>query len=511
MYSCLKPQRIYNKYLGEYMYTTCGKCEACRNKRVLELCDRIDREFEKHPDSDALLVTLDYSNACLPTYMRRETADWKRYKSGQMSDVDKHIYERDLSEYRASKYEWVSNRQDYSADEIRLPALPNLLVKEWHHPIKYRTKYAFGHLHYPDAKAWIDAVRAKFLYDFGGRKVRGEYVERSERINNLFGKDLTHEYISFRYFLCGEYGPVTFRPHYHLLLWFSQRYTDEQIAYIREVLSACWSFGRTDIRPVTTRGVDNYLAGYVNSYVGLPEVLRDKSVRPFVTFSKAPCVGAYELDENQVWQYLDTGVVKVTEFDAETAEFKDVRPAHTLFARYFPRCSRFNTETYQYKLRVYSYVYNYFRGLQASRAYRSGDVDISGYYHTSSEVKDLRISQIDWSAFMLYPSEVETTESWRSTMFFDLHTQEQTDRFRDDVTEVLVSEVEWNDRQRRADWTYLDKYASLVCYRYCVMYGLTPAIVLDMFERIYYNVGMDALAAQYLDQQERAIKQILSY
>lgn len=508
MYGCFDPKRIVNPYTRKVLYVDCRNCDYCRNKRSYELSERIEREFVASANNDVMFFYLDYNNTHLPVYTRGNDGRW-----------------------------WSNRERGLSDDKRRLPSLENEQVQEYYHPVRYWRKDAFAHLYYPDVRKWLDRVKALLRYEFGLLK---HTPQRSEEVERLF-QGLEYEDVNFRYFLCGEYGPVTFRPHYHIILFFSRRYTAEQSAYLAKVLSSCWSYGTADIEPVTTRGVKNYVANYVTSTVGLPEVLRIKPLRPFCTFSKAPAIGSYSLDKSTLWEMLTTGVTTFSEWSDKEKQFVDVSPASSLYSRYFPRCSRFGYETDTYKLRVYSYVYNYYRGLQLERATRIAreygftgrDYDCcveilsSVPYHTEDEVNRLRLVDIPDSLFPLSPSVYKHScdgEVERIGEYVELHytfgeLRSMYDEFVS-VTRSPISYDSWlrnmkdrlkDNEQRITDWSYLDMYASLVCYRYCVVFGITPRDVLDSIERVYSVRAMDALKALYDAQEEMATKQILPY
>lgn len=73
-----------------------------------------------------------------------------------------------------------------------------------------------------------------------------------------------------RFFMCGEYGPQTLRPHYHALL-FNCDFRDRKIAgksgsgfsfYSSEVLTKLWGYGHATVQDMSSQ-----TAGYCSSYV----------------------------------------------------------------------------------------------------------------------------------------------------------------------------------------------------------------------------------------------------
>lgn len=67
-----------------------------------------------------------------------------------------------------------------------------------------------------------------------------------------------------RFFLCGEYGPVTLRPHWHAIL-FNLRFKDQvrlmNGMYQSEIAEKLWGKGRCVIGEVTASSI-SYVAGY---------------------------------------------------------------------------------------------------------------------------------------------------------------------------------------------------------------------------------------------------------
>lgn len=61
---CLHPQRIYNKYIKQWMYVPCRHCEACRISGANGKAHMLAKEMEKYPYK--YFVTLTYKNDCVP-------------------------------------------------------------------------------------------------------------------------------------------------------------------------------------------------------------------------------------------------------------------------------------------------------------------------------------------------------------------------------------------------------------------------------------------------------------
>ena len=69
---------------------------------------------------------------------------------------------------------------------------------------------------------------------------------------------------SIRYVYCGEYGPLSWRPHYHFILFG----VDFLTPGLKKLLSDCWRLGHVDLskKPVTEHAIQ-YTLGYVRKKI----------------------------------------------------------------------------------------------------------------------------------------------------------------------------------------------------------------------------------------------------
>ena len=93
----------------------------------------------------------------------------------------------------------------------------------------------------------------------------------------------------FRYYICGEYGPQTARPHYHgILFGVSEEYAD----WIKQA----WGHGdRFDCKPVVEEMIQ-YVAGYVTKKV-VKRAHIDDRVPEFSRMSLKPAIGVLAIPE----------------------------------------------------------------------------------------------------------------------------------------------------------------------------------------------------------------------
>lgn len=108
----------------------------------------------------------------------------------------------------------------------------------------------------------------------------------------------------FRYFLCGEYGGKTARPHYHVLVFtdvidpFGLFYPTDSKRASSVLLSRLWSFGFHSVETKVEFATLRYVAKYMQKARGasLPVGFQ----KPFLLMSHKPYIGMRE-DELCAW------------------------------------------------------------------------------------------------------------------------------------------------------------------------------------------------------------------
>ncbi|UVP76222.1 hypothetical protein NXW19_20430 [Bacteroides ovatus] len=214
-----------NPYTKESMVVPCGHCQACtlaKNSRYAFQCD-----LESYTAKHTLFITLTYANRFIPRAM--------------FVDSIERPYGCDLIDKETGE---ILGPADLTEDERT-----NLLNKF----------YLFGDVPYlrkTDLQLFLKRLRY--------------YVTKQKPSEKV------------RYFAVGEYGPVHFRPHYHLLLFLQ---SDEALQICSENISKAWTLGRVDCQ-VSKGQCSNYVASYVNSSCTIPKVFKASSVCPFNVHSQ---------------------------------------------------------------------------------------------------------------------------------------------------------------------------------------------------------------------------------
>lgn len=258
---CLRPVKVLNKYTNDIVYAPCGHCYSClknKSNRDTALAMNIASNFKY-----CYFVLLSYENKYLP-YL-------------EVTSITP------LDESR-SDYTFISVDRDF-----RIPVSngKDRIIKDT----------PFGFSHSMTSSEYQDIiVKSHGQYDFLRKCVvyprfedcdnRIPYCNTSDcqkflKRLRFHSKDKYNEEI--RFYAVSEYGPRTYRPHWHLLLFFN---SDELTSAIQQLVSESWSYGRTSCE-LSRGGSASYVASYVNSNVCLPPLyLQHKEIKARSLHSK---------------------------------------------------------------------------------------------------------------------------------------------------------------------------------------------------------------------------------
>lgn len=320
--SCLEPQRIKNKYTGEEMVVACKHCIACeqlRNFKYSNLCD-----FESLTAKKTVFLTLTFDDKFVPQF--------RFYKVGD----DEYIM-RD------------ADTGEYLGRTLMTPQLMNEYQKRVNYRINYKGR--FPYLSKRELQLFMKRLR-KYLDKYEGQKIR--------------------------FFATGEYGPLSFRPHFHILLFvddpslflpsvhtlgeypypYWSKYQKAHCGkgtllskleyYIRE----SWPFGGIDAQSVEQGSCSSYVAGYVNSSVPLPSCLKVDAVKSFSQHSRF--LGR-KIFGTELIPLLK---LKFTEFVQRSffcrGRYDDFRTPSEMLHSVYPQCKGFALLSHEQRFRVYT-------------------------------------------------------------------------------------------------------------------------------------------------------------
>ena len=289
---CQHRSFITNRYTGKRIAVDCGQCDYCIHKRAKKASMRVKTAGSAFKYS--YFVTLTYDNAHIPLmkcevlhsdyedvlslsgdkvfgYERHSYIPVSDYQPEDSSSL-RHIFftqvqgtvpfDREIKEYVPVKDNWY-----LSMDAIRSFVQKTQSVDNSVYPAA--EQYGLGNLipflNYVDVQNYIKRLRKHLQLALGS-------------------------YETLHFYAVGEYGPVHFRPHYHILLFTNSREVSE---VLRECHDKSWKLGRSDFQ-VARGGASSYVASYVNSLSAVPLLYR--SCRAFKPRQRAS-LGFFEKGE----------------------------------------------------------------------------------------------------------------------------------------------------------------------------------------------------------------------
>lgn len=286
---CQHRSFITNRYTGARIAVDCGQCDYCIHKRAQKASMRVKTAGSAFKYS--YFVTLTYDNEHIPLFNCKVLHSEYEDVVGISGDI--HFGD----EYH--KYIPVS---EYQCDDNS--ALRHIFFEQVQGTVPFDREIKE---HVPVMDNWflsMDAIRSfigktqavdKTDYPASTQYGRDNlipflnYVDVQNYIKRL-RKHLSLKlgsYETLHFYAVGEYGPVHFRPHYHLLLFTNSEKVAEVLRYCH---GKSWKLGRSDFQRASG-GASSYVASYVNSLSSAPLLYR--SCRAFRPKSRAS-VGFFE-------------------------------------------------------------------------------------------------------------------------------------------------------------------------------------------------------------------------
>ena len=287
---CQHRSFITNRYTGARIAVDCGQCDYCIHKRAKKASMRVRTAGSAFKYS--YFVTLTYDNEHVPLfkcevlhnvyddvlndlgdihygYEEHSFVPVSEYSCADSSQL-RHIFFTQVQgtvpfNRTLSKYEEVKDNWFLSMDAIRSFIAKTKTDSPYGKNGELSDRYGdnlIPFLNYVDVQNYIKRLRKHLSQQLGS-------------------------YETLHFYAVGEYGPVHFRPHYHLLLFTNSDKVAEVLRYCHD---KSWKLGRSDFQR-SAGGAASYVASYVNSLCSAPSLYR--SCRAFRPRSRSS-VGFFE-------------------------------------------------------------------------------------------------------------------------------------------------------------------------------------------------------------------------
>lgn len=289
---CQHRSFITNRYTGKRIAVDCGQCDYCIHKRAQKASMRVKTAGSAF--KYCWFVTLTYDNEHIPLFnceVYHSEYDDVLSDSGVVYGYEKHSFVP-VSKYcctdpqqlrhiyftqvqgtvpynrESGQYEPVKDNWFLSMDAIRSFITKTQSATPYGKDGEISRRYGnnlIPYLNYVDVQNYIKRLRKHLKTALGS-------------------------YETLHFYAVGEYGPVHFRPHYHILLFTNS----EQIPKVlRQCHDKSWKLGRSDFQ-ASRGGAASYVASYVNSSSSIPLLYR--SCRAFRPRQRAS-IGFFEKGE----------------------------------------------------------------------------------------------------------------------------------------------------------------------------------------------------------------------
>lgn len=322
---CTNRHYVFNSYTRKRVLVNCGKCPACQQASA----NRRARRIKNHHKSGqlCLFVTLTYDKYSCPYVRRSDLVKLNSYLSDKTNDssfTEIPVYRDCVKRYvrfghsydvhLKTSFETVCLDVNYFFDyePFKLPShsLNNQFDDDANDKI--------GVLHYADIQGFFARLRLNL-----------------KRFYNVV--------TPISYFACSEYGPTTFRPHFHVLI-FCEPSAEEKL---RHAIVKAWPYAdsaRTSGYIEVARDAASYVSSYVNRTSDFPSFLSTSCFRPKCSYSKGFGVN---LDCFQLPSLLQK--VKDNSLTYTCRSVIQGKPVNVVLpipeyviSRYFPKCYGFS-------------------------------------------------------------------------------------------------------------------------------------------------------------------------
>lgn len=399
--SCLHPIEVVNA-AGNLLRVPCGKCCACLNKRRFNNQVKVDLQMQKYKCN--LFFTATYSDRYLPTYRVTRVSNSRMVIEQQ---TERQLFNDPFMRKLTFSYKDSEDKRLYELPFQRKfhPHRRNRRAHVGTHFDLIHQHNAFGVLSKRDVQLFLKTIRNE--------------TNRAKKIGILRGD------CKFTYYICGEYGPERFRPHYHGIL----STNDEVLAkFLSEMLPKIWQLG--DLRVERSKGSasGNYCAGYINSLARIPKILNYKRFRPFVLHSLYYGFSPTEdLDKDIseiTYQYLiDRNYIV-------NGKLCTISPSLSFQRSLFPRCYRYDDSPRYLLYLRYTLVSRLANAIEReSGIYPESISDMMSYLDSGKNKYDISIASGGYTLEYLFSGSHNLPNAVRSALYLSSRFFRLCDRY----------------------------------------------------------------------------------
>lgn len=310
---------------GRDVFVSCGHCPDCRNRKMFHYTRLCDIEAQSHKYT--YFFTLTYDDVYIPKAYAAYIPEIQQVK---YYDCTKRPLK--TKKNGITRYKYFNCFHNCIATITGVTDLDNYIL-------------------------WLSKATRSFKYGSDNDFAKGHIIRYCRK------QDIQCFFKRFRYYLgkicdssvsfycVAEYGPRSFRPHYHVILYFDDPLLVENL---EGLLNKSWQFG--DVRRIeaakSANACGQYVAGYCNSFTTLPRYLDADGIRPFSLHSQhfGAKLNTYLRDTMYKDPQRATGETNLPSPFGKYTYFPNVYHQ----SRLFPRCYRYEQQNIAGKYQLYT-------------------------------------------------------------------------------------------------------------------------------------------------------------
>lgn len=307
--SCRNQKTITTKD-GRKMVVPCGYCPDCATKRANHANALCQSAASSHPF--VIKIDLTYDEVCVPKMLLKEVVTKDHRKYIQCIDITKRPLKTKGKHGDYTKRFKTYGKVIHSINST----FDNPLFQEFYEK--------------SEATPPRDSPRFKTFRPLPRYTLRYSCFKDCQDFLKRLRFYLTRETDSvFSYYFVSEYGPQTFRPHFHGVLFTSD---PRLVQAVKKCVSKAWKYGDYVCELANNKGGStSYVSSYINSFSHLPVFLRGENVKPRSSHS----FHLGEINAKFVRDYIYR--------DASRAFGKNSVPIGSGVYKYYPSSTNINT------------------------------------------------------------------------------------------------------------------------------------------------------------------------
>ncbi len=329
LFTCEHPKVITTKD-NRRMVVSCGKCRSCliqkmRSKAVV--CSEQEK-LSKY----CFFVTLTYNREhvpCMYPVFLKDTAKGRQYVE---------LYDEETGELVGTSY--------YPHSKVR----------------QIMSKCDDKKLHY---------ARYSDLQKFVKR------LRRRISLNNDYDNE------KIKYYSVSEYGPRTFRPHFHVLFYFDNAKLAQDFGVL---VHQAWKAGYT-YSTLSQGAVSSYVASYVNSIVSIPEIFKGDATHPKSSHSSCLGISLDSKELAQIYKNEPKRFVRIVERKDSDGNVSFSSPWRSYRNYLFPKCYGYSYKSSWERFCTYSALQTVIARYGERKIVDYVDLIINDFYNESLPYK----------------------------------------------------------------------------------------------------------------------------